>query len=159
MNKCKLCGMYFEYKRRDRATKNYCGSCMANRHRFALKAACVEYKGGCCQLCGYNRCLRALSFHHVDPSQKDFSLGSKHCFSVEKIKLELDKCVCLCHNCHDEVENALSWDLENPILTELNQKAANWIAGEFSFNRRNWEKYHPALTQCTLVAKGDTHDE
>ena len=75
--KCTLCGRDFEYRRLDRATKEICGSCMANRHRFALKAACVKYKGGACQLCGYNRCMRALTFHHLDPDKKGFGFGGK----------------------------------------------------------------------------------
>jgi hypothetical protein len=34
----------------------------------------IEYGDGKCQICGYNKCNRALSFHHKDPNEKDFGL-------------------------------------------------------------------------------------
>lgn len=40
--------------------------------RKRTKIALVEYKGGKCCICGYNKCIEALEFHHLDPSQKDF---------------------------------------------------------------------------------------
>ena len=49
-----------------------------------------------------------LEFHHLEPSEKDFSLGHKgYCIAWEKVKLELDKCVLLCSNCHREVHAGL----------------------------------------------------
>ncbi len=71
--------------------------------RRRAKKTLVEYKGGKCQLCGYNKCIAALVFHHVDPSQKDFGLGSGTTRSIDKLKTEADKCVLLCANCHTEV--------------------------------------------------------
>jgi hypothetical protein len=32
------------------------------------KEKLIEYKGGKCQICGYNKCTSALEFHHLDPS-------------------------------------------------------------------------------------------
>lgn len=70
------------------------------------KLKAVEYKGGKCIVCGYNKSIRALQFHHLDPSQKDFGIsGSTKSF--EKLKPELDKCVLLCSNCHAEVHDNL----------------------------------------------------
>ena len=70
------------------------------------KAKAIEYKGGKCIVCGYNKTPRALHFHHLDPSQKDFGIsGSTKSF--EKLKPELDKCVLLCANCHSEVHDGL----------------------------------------------------
>lgn len=65
--------------------------------------------GGACCLCGYNRCLRALSAHHLDPSQKDFNIGQAKANpkSWSKIVSELRKCVLLCKNCHDEVHDGI----------------------------------------------------
>ena len=37
----------------------------------------ISYKGGRCQVCGYDRCIEALEFHHLDPTQKDFGLSNK----------------------------------------------------------------------------------
>ena len=63
-----------------------------------------EYKGGKCMICGYDRCLEALDFHHIDPKKKDFGSSEKGMTrSWEKIKNEVDKCVLICANCHREV--------------------------------------------------------
>ena len=67
----------------------------------------IEYLGGKCAICGYDKCLRALSFHHIDPSTKSFGISGNHCLSWEKIKNELDKCILLCSNCHMELEDNL----------------------------------------------------
>jgi hypothetical protein len=74
------------------------------RQRTKLRA--LKYKGGCCQICGYDKCARALSFHHLDASHKDFSIGGKS-KSWNTIQSELDKCVLLCANCHAEVHAGL----------------------------------------------------
>lgn len=80
-----------------------CSSEAVQRRRDKLKELCVEYKGGCCQSCGYSKCLSALEFHHLDPNEKDFGIGSKgYTRSFDKVKIELDKCVMLCANCHRE---------------------------------------------------------
>ena len=68
-----------------------------------LKQKCVEYKGGCCQLCGYNRYIGALEFHHLDPAVKDFSLAHTRSTTFEKVRAELDKCILVCANCHREL--------------------------------------------------------
>ena len=70
------------------------------RHRTKQKL--VEYKGGKCQVCGYNKCITCLDFHHTDPTEKEMKIsGSTKSF--EKQKKEVDKCVLVCHNCHGEI--------------------------------------------------------
>lgn len=85
---------------------------MGNSHdviewRRRTKRRAVEYKGGKCQLCGYDKCMRALVFHH--PSAKSFGLA---CGGItrawEKLRKELDKCVLLCLNCHGEVHEGIA---------------------------------------------------
>jgi hypothetical protein len=69
----------------------------------------VDCKGGRCIICGYSKRCRSLHFHHVDPTQKDFCVnGAVAALSWKKIKLELDKCVLLCANCHGEVHDGLA---------------------------------------------------
>lgn len=87
-----------------------CRPCEAARvislHR-AVKDQAVQYKGGACAICGYSRYVGSLDFHHLDPSQKDFNISSnRYKFSTE-LKLELDKCVLLCRNCHAEVHGGV----------------------------------------------------
>ena len=70
------------------------------------KKLLVEYKGGNCQVCKYDRCIDNLTFHHLDPSKKDFQIsGTSKAF--ETLKAEVDKCVLLCKNCHGEVHAGL----------------------------------------------------
>jgi DNA-binding CsgD family transcriptional regulator len=71
--------------------------------RQKIKEKAVEYKGGCCESCGYKKCLWALDFHHTKEGEKDFGIAKYSTFSWEKIKKELDKCIMLCANCHREV--------------------------------------------------------
>ena len=74
--------------------------------RQRRKVELVEYKGGCCMLCGYKKCTRALTFHHLDPTKKDFTISGKS-WSAEKLKAEADKCILLCANCHIEEHDRL----------------------------------------------------
>lgn len=79
----------------------------ARRKRIRVMA--VEYKGGKCQQCGYDKCIDALEFHHINPDQKDFNISSKgHSRSWVRVKAELDKCVLLCANCHRELHANVS---------------------------------------------------
>lgn len=67
-----------------------------------IKQKAIEYKGGKCINCGYNKCTTSLVFHHRDPNEKEFGIGNKLA-KWETIKAELDKCDLLCLNCHGEV--------------------------------------------------------
>lgn len=70
------------------------------------KLKAIEYKGGKCQMCGYNKCTYALEFHHVDLSQKEKTKdyrGINRRIPFEKMKEELDLCLLLCSNCHREI--------------------------------------------------------
>jgi len=74
------------------------------RWRKDKKNKLVEYKGGKCQVigCGYNKCNDSLSFHHINPNNKDFSISRKS-YSYERLKQEVDKCILVCNNCHGEI--------------------------------------------------------
>ena len=75
-----------------------------SKRRKKIRQMAVEYKGGRCELCGYNRCLEALEFHHQDPSRKDFSISAQgHSRSWRKVQEEIDKCILVCANCHREI--------------------------------------------------------
>ena len=74
--------------------------------RQRTKQRLVEYKGGSCRVCKYDRCMDNLTFHHLDSSKKDFQIsGTSKAFDT--LKAEVDKCILLCKNCHGEVHAGL----------------------------------------------------
>lgn len=76
------------------------------RRRLKLKLLAIDYKGGKCEKCGYNKCIAALEFHHLDPATKNFGIGSAgYTRSWEAVKNELDKCILVCSNCHRELHS------------------------------------------------------
>jgi hypothetical protein len=77
--------------------------------RKNFKQRLVDSFGGKCGICGYDKCIEALEFHHLDPSAKDFGIGSVRGSpkSWEKTVPELRKCVMLCSNCHKEYHAGL----------------------------------------------------
>jgi hypothetical protein len=78
------------------------------KRRQKIKQMAVEYKGGKCSICGYGRCITALEFHHLDPNEKDFGVAKNGASrSWEKTKIELDKCIMVCANCHREIHEGL----------------------------------------------------
>ena len=73
------------------------------KRRKVVKLLSVAFKGGVCESCGYDRCVKALEFHHLNPEEKEFSISRDITkISWVKLKLELEKCVMLCANCHRE---------------------------------------------------------
>ena len=67
----------------------------------------VEKLNGCCTICGYDKNLSALEFHHKKPQEKLFPLSSREikAYSIEKLLNEVQKCILLCANCHREHHN------------------------------------------------------
>lgn len=108
---CLDCGRNYEYLHNQSAghTKNFCNSCTVNKRKNKIKKLLVEYKGGKCQIpsCRYNRSMRALKFHHLNPDEKDFGVSGNHCHSLELLKKEVDKCILVCGNCHDEIHDGI----------------------------------------------------
>lgn len=88
-----------------------CRKCLVeavSKRRKKIKKMAIDYKGGKCTKCGYDKCFDALDFHHLDEKEKDFNLGHKgYTRSWEKVKKELDKCILLCANCHREVHSGI----------------------------------------------------
>lgn len=76
--------------------------------RKRIKEELLEYKGGKCQICGYQKCSSALEFHHLNPEEKDFSLSTTSSYkNIDKMKQEVDKCILVCANCHREIHHKL----------------------------------------------------
>lgn len=89
-----------------------------SERRRNVKRTLVEEAGGACLLCGYDRYVGALQFHHLDPEAKRFALSIKgHTLGIERARIEASKCALLCANCHAEVEAGLAEVVFPPIVS------------------------------------------
>ena len=106
---CKIHGLskfVLESGKYYRCTK--CRSANVSNRRKKVKKLLVDYKGGKCEKCGYNKCIAALEFHHLDPTKKDFAISRRgNSLALAKMKKESDKCILVCSNCHKEIHAAL----------------------------------------------------
>jgi len=93
------------------ACKRCIGEAVTRRHQ-KIKRTLVAEAGGCCRVCGYDRCVFSLHFHHVDPTTKAFGITTAHGKSLAAYREEAKKCVLVCANCHGEIECGL---IESPL--------------------------------------------
>jgi hypothetical protein len=107
---CRTCGKTGEehfYK----TAKYQCKGCWNERTAQSGKDQVKQLKeefGGKCSKCGYDKCMDALQFHHVDPSKKEFNLGNKRGYKIETLRTELKKCILVCSNCHIEIHHQMN---------------------------------------------------
>jgi len=97
----------------------YCAECKVMRstvRRERIKKLGVELLGGSCVVCGYDKYIGALEFHHVNPDEKE---GSKNRniagVPIKRLKEELKKCVLVCANCHREIHGGYHPHLIIPV--------------------------------------------
>jgi transposase-like protein len=165
--KCAVCALVLPIdnfrKRSDRDCRSpYCKSCEiaeSIKKQAQTKKILVEYKGGSCTKCGGQFSPSSLAFHHIDPSQKDFSLSEKRAWSVPRLIKEVDKCILVCHNCHAEIHNEITNEngYKNKIKynserwTLMKQVHLDWI-GRHSCDCCGYSKYQGAL--CIIMPDG-----
>jgi len=100
---CKKCGKVGEFYKCDRG--KMCKKCRGRyvwEQSAIRKMKIVEYMGGGCEICGYNKYYGALEMHHEDPSKKEYGMREMRSMAWEKIVKEMEKCILLCANCHRE---------------------------------------------------------
>lgn len=109
----------------DPATKGFCTSCgkpLKSKTAIRMCPVCQLYKradkirdkifdilGYQCWVCGYDKgkiAKRVLEFHHMNPSEKEFSLGRNEMTNLawERVVKEIKKCSLLCCRCHREID-------------------------------------------------------
>lgn len=120
IKECKKHGMYQHNVDKDGYARcSKCASEAVQKRRDKVKMLSVEYKGGKCSICGYDKYIGALEFHHLDSNEKDFGISEKgYTRAWEIVKEELDKCILVCANCHRELHQDLrfqkiEWSLED----------------------------------------------
>lgn len=117
---CEICNKSFETNSYSRI---YCYECsgestrsdeVTRKHqktilRRSMKLQAIKMLGSKCCICGYNRCVDALEFHHKDPTQKEFKLGAGNTISWQEYKKEASKCILVCSNCHKEIHSKIGY--------------------------------------------------
>ena len=92
--------------------KQYSSMTLEEKTKFNLYCAerwrqrkldAIQYKGGKCERCGYNKYPDVLEFHHIDSTQKEANWSKMRLWSWNKVLIELDKCMMVCANCHREI--------------------------------------------------------
>ncbi len=94
--RCKKCRSVYR--------KKYVKEVAETRKNGRIRA--IEYLGGKCICCGFDKGISAFDFHHVDPKDKDPNFRSSRHWSWERFKNEIDKCLLLCSNCHRLLHNS-----------------------------------------------------
>ena len=61
-----------------------------------------------CSICGYDKCIQAIDFHHKDHSTKEYNIAhiTSRAFTpvmISRFLKEMDKCIIVCANCHREI--------------------------------------------------------
>lgn len=114
--KCRLCGE-IDISKFSKGRFTECRKCRVkmqiDRYR-KYKKELVEYKGGKCELCGYNKCYASLDFHHKNPEEKDPDWRKMRSWTPSRVKKEIDKCQLICKNCHSEI-HYLHNDLQDVV--------------------------------------------
>ena len=94
-------------------------------HRRKVKRKAVDYSGGKCLRCGYDTCEASLTFHHLDPTEKEHGLASGNTWGWDKMKKEIDKTLLVCHNCHAE-HHAGIWQPSKKMIEVQKQIRKNY---------------------------------
>jgi len=69
------------------------------------KRQLIQDLGGKCSICGYDRNLAALSFHHREGKEFKLDMRSLSNRTMKRIMTEVIKCDLLCANCHAELHH------------------------------------------------------
>lgn len=75
-----------------------------DRVREEVDRLIAAFRSNGCSLCPEKETC-CLAAHHLDGGAKDFAIanGRLKRYSVARMKKELAKCVCVCHNCHSKI--------------------------------------------------------
>lgn len=144
-NKCGIEKNLTDFARNGRGYRTICKKCECERikQKILITVVYVQTLKTKCAKCGYDKDKSALDFHHVDESDKSFSIGGFACSRIwskktkQLIDAEVNKCICLCANCHrEEHSKQISDDIIQNIDFSFNNKSKRQLALE-SLNYSN----------------------
>ena len=114
------------------------------------KLKLIEEMGGKCQICGYDKNISALEFHHKDPTQKDFQLDARKMSNTkwETLLEEAKKCDLLCANCHREIHH--------PEMTKSEINKLKTLGEYNALNKKESSHYKYCLVCGKEMDKSDS---
>ena len=120
---CEICNKEFETIQFGHQRK-YCFECVPQTDNFAERTAwkrqaakreAVKRLGGKCKKCGESR-PHILDFHHINPNEKDDTPSRLLANSkIQDFFFEIEKCILLCSNCHQDFHWLSAYDKELTI--------------------------------------------
>jgi hypothetical protein len=155
--KVKLNSENAHYRKSRGTYHSYCKICFAEytfKKRFNFKINALEYKGNCCESCGYNKDITALEFHHKNPAQKEINPAKLYHKPWDFAKEELDKCSVLCSNCHREEHHRLDQKkkLEKEFSTNFTSSFSNFILTGKNTGEKSCKNCDIVLTENNRAA-------
>lgn len=121
---------------------------------LAIKMLFIAHKGYKCEACDEYHNVRSLSFHHLEGNDKEKDISKmihkyRSCSFTQKayddIMLEVDKCILLCENCHQqlhefEVYNSDVYNNSIKYITGIQEELK--IKGSDRFDIREFRKMY-----------------
>ena len=96
--RCKTCQKLYSKKHHENNLTAYANS--RRKYKKKIKDWYRAYKETLkCSFCGENK-YDLLDFHHIEEKYKGVARLVADNESIDKIKLEMSKCIVLCKNCH-----------------------------------------------------------
>jgi hypothetical protein len=123
---------------------------VTRRHQ-KVRRILVERAGGKCVVCGYDRCIISLHFHHVVPASKSFNMTMASGKSEATYLAEARKCVLVCANCHGEIEAGL---IESPPAADMSPGTS--IPGLHTSAEIDQELGAPGFQMCLDLGESPT---
>jgi hypothetical protein len=110
----------------------------------------VNLGGGKCQICGYDKNISALDFHHKNPNEKKFNLDQRALSnsSMKSIMEEFKKCDILCSNCHREHHSPTL------LINDIKEKLLNYEENKWLIVKEDNKKYYCEDCQCEISKWG-----
>ncbi|MHA2279806.1 MAG: HNH endonuclease signature motif containing protein [Promethearchaeota archaeon] len=114
--------------------------------------------GGKCTICGYNKIISALDYHHIDPSHKDsiLSTAMRNGYAWKRVVEEARKCTLVCCRCHREIHAGVTKLPKN--YTKFNEEYADKIKlRKKEFNEcpicgdEKYKRYSFCSTECSSL--------
>lgn len=135
-----------------------CRNCHMELHfkrHNPLKEKLLQLKkcNGCCD-CGFRGIGSAsLDFHHVDENNKEFGIArgyrdDRWMIPLDKIIVELDKCIVLCRNCH--ALKHMDIDRFNYFKTRIYDRVNNYQEKSNVNRQRLFELYKEGYGVCQI---------